>query len=419
MGNTLENITKFYKEISRDLKTIFLRSSIANFVINLNPYNSIYIVALGATGTQLGLLTSLSLALTAISSIATGWLSDRVNRKTMFLIGAFIGILVPLTYYMAASLLWLIPAFVFAGFADGMIAPPWTAMYANSIRNEHRGAVYGIANIFILTPTLFAALIGGQIVDRYGGLTTEGIRPIYLLQLILLVAAWLSVYWRLSDRVPNQFERKLSIKTMIKDYKIVLKRRGVKAWVGMKSLGSVSIGLAGPFWILFAATVHGASAITISYMVTARSLVNILTSPLSGRLTDSIGRKWMIIYGRIVMYIATIIFLVLGRQDIYLIAAWILMGFSDSTGVAWQAEEAELVNHTQRARMTALSVSAFNLLAVPASVLGGWLWDSINPLAPFIVMTVIDGCVRMPIVYKYVPDSKSLEAEAEPDGASL
>ena len=419
MRDTLKNITSFYRDLSRDLKTIFARSSIANFVVNINPYNSIYIVALGATGTQLGLLTSLSLALIAISSFATGWLSDRLNRKTMFLIGAFVGILVPLTYYMADNLLWLIPAFIFTGIADGIISPPWTAMYANSIKNEHRGAVYGIANIFILTPTLFAALIGGLIVERYGGLTIDGIKPIYLIQVMLLVLAWLTVYTRLSERIPGQYERKLSIKTMIKDYRIVLKRKGVKAWVGMKSLGSISIGLAGPFWMLFAATIHGASALTISYMVTVRSLVNIITSPMMGRLTDRHGRKWMIIGGRGIMYIGTIIFLILGKQQLFLILAWVLMGISDATGVAWQAQEAELVNHTQRARMTALSVSAFNLLAVPASVLGGWLWDSISPLAPFIVMAVIDGCIRMPIVYRYVPDSKSLQAEIEPDEASL
>lgn len=259
MSKTVKEISQFYQGVSKDLKIIFLRSSIANFAFNLNPYNSIFIVALGATGTQLGLLTSLSLGLTAIASIATGWLSDRLNRKMMFLIGAFVGILVPLTYYMADNLLWLIPAFIFAGFADGVISPPWTAMYANSVKNEHRGAIYGIANIFILTPTLFAALIGGQIANHYGGLTAEGIRPIYLVQLILLVVAWLSVYWKLGDRIPGQFKRKLSIQTMIKDYKLVLSREGVKAWVGMKSLGSISIGLAGPFWVLFAATFHGAS----------------------------------------------------------------------------------------------------------------------------------------------------------------
>jgi len=419
LKKTYYNLKSFYQGLSRDLKIILFRSSIANFVINLNPYNSIYIVSLGATGTHLGLLTSLSLALTATSSILTGWLSDRINRKKMFLIGALIGLLVPLTYYISNDILWLIPTFIFIGLADGIIAPPWTSMYANSVRNEHRGIVYGIANIFILTPTLLAAILGGRIVEKYGGLNIEGIRPLYIIQFFLLLIAFFSVYWMLSNRIPTQFEKKLNIDTMKQDYSEVLKREGVKAWVGMKSLGSISIGLAGPFWMLFAASVHGASAVTISYMVIARSLVNILTSPFSGRLTDSIGRKWMIIYGRFVMYFATIIFLTLGRYGFFLVIAWILMGLSDSTGVAWQAQEAELVNHTQRARMTALSVSAFNLLAVPASVLGGWLWDSINPLAPFILMAVMDGCVRMPIVYKYVPDSKSLVHELEPEEASL
>jgi DHA1 family multidrug resistance protein-like MFS transporter len=154
-------------------------------------------------------------------------------------------------------------------------------------------------------------------------------------------------------------------------------------------------------------------------MVTARSVVNILLSPLSGRLTDSIGRKWMILSGRVVMYVATLVFLFLGSSEIYLILAWVLMGVTDSTNVAWQAQEVELVNHTQRARMTALSVAAFNLLAVPSSVLGGWLWDSINPLAPFIIMFVVDGFIRMPIVYKYIPDSMTLEKEQEPEDANI
>ena len=419
MSEFLENLSSFYNDLSKDLKIIFFRSSIANFSYNLNPYTSIFIVALGATGTQLGLLTSLGLALTAIASIASGWLSDRVDRKKMFLIDAFIGMLVPLTYSFADNLYWVVPAFTFAGFTDGIIAPAWTAMYANSIKNEHRGTVYGIANLFILTPTLFAALIGGRIVNYNGGLTVEGIKPLYQVQLVLLILSWLVVYWKLGKRLPAQPKGNLNFSTMIKDYRTVLSRNGVKAWVGMKSLGSITIGLAGPFWMLFAATIYDASAITISYMVTARILVNIMVSPLSGRLTDKIGRKRMIIYGRIVMYISTVIFLMLGRSSILLVFAWVLMGLSDSTGVAWQAQEAELVNHSQRSRMTALSVAAFNLLAVPASILGGWLWDSVNPLAPFILMAVVDGCVRMPIVYRYVPDSMSLEHEGEPDEANI
>jgi MFS family permease len=416
---TTQELKSFYDGLSKDLKVIFARSSVANFVVNLNPYNSIFIIALGATGTQLGLLTSLSLGLTAVVAMLTGWLSDRLNRKHMFLIGAFVGVLVPLTYLMADGLYWLIPAFVFAGFADGIISPAWTAMYANSIRNKQRGTVYGLANVFILTPMLFAGLVGGQLVSLSGGLTVEGIRPVYMAQAVLLVAALLIVWRLLGDRVPTQPKRKLNLRTMIDDYGNVLGRKGVRSWVGMKSLGSLSIGLAGPFWMVYAAAVHGASAMVIAYMVTARSLTQILASPVAGRLTDSVGRKKMIIGGRIIMYAAATIFLTLGQIEALLIAAWVLMGLSDATGVAWQAEEAELVNHNQRARMTAMSVAAFNLLAVPASILGGWLWDSVSKLAPFVVMVIVDGLVRMPIVYLYVPEGKHMQHEPEPDEACV
>src|SRR4030042_1735715 len=145
-----QELRSFYGGLSRDLRVIFARSSIANFVVNLNPYNSIFIIALGATGTQLGLLTSLSLGLTALAAILTGWLSDRLSRKQMFLIGAFVGVLVPLTYLAAGDLYWLVPAFVFAGFADGIISPAWTALFANSIKNKQRGTVYGLGNTFLL-----------------------------------------------------------------------------------------------------------------------------------------------------------------------------------------------------------------------------------------------------------------------------
>ena len=171
----------------------------------------------------------------------------------MFLIGAFIGILVPLTYYLADNLLWLVPAFIFTGIADGIISPPWTAIYANSIKNKHRGAVYGIANIFILTPTLFATLLGGIIVERCGGLTTQGIKPIYLIQLVFLLTAWFAVRTRLSERIPGQNERKISLKTMIKDYRLVLKRKGVKV------IGSWLITLRKGSALLYSIIIYGMS----------------------------------------------------------------------------------------------------------------------------------------------------------------
>jgi len=51
-------------------------------------------------------------------------------------------------------------------------------------------------------------------------------------------------------------------------------------------------------------------------------------------------------------------------------------------------------------------VGSFNILAVPASILGGYLWDHMHPMAPFILMALIDGCIRMPYIYFKIPEGK-------------
>jgi MFS family permease len=323
----------------------------------------------------------------------------------MFLIGASLGALVPIIYAFSPSWFWLFPAFILAGLADGIIQPAWNTIYANSVKDSNRGKVYGLVNVFSVAPSLFAGLVGGALVSFFGGLTVQGIKPIYVLSASLLISILLIVWKYLPRELGSSEERSLSTKLMIEDYREVLKIKGARNWALMKSLGSISIGMAGPFWMLYAATIHKASALTIAYMVTARGLTNIIMSPFAGRLCDSIGRKKTIIGGRIIMYVATAIFL-LSPQDYIMIFAWILMGANDSTGVAWQAEEVELVHINQRARMTALSVSSFNILAVPASILGGFLWDNVSQLSPFLVMIMVDGLIRMPFIYLFIPEGR-------------
>lgn len=399
------NIFSFFKSLPPNLKVIIARFGLANFVFSVNTYGSIYLVALGASGTQIGLLNSVSLGLSSLFAFATGWICDRRSRKRIFLLGASLGALVPVIYASAPSWIWVFPAFILAGVADGIIQPSFTTIYANNVEDDHRGTVYGLVNVFATAPTLFAGLVGGLIVSYFGGLTASGIRPVYLLQAVILIVIVVLVWRYLKAEVAPSEERRLTLRDMIEDYREVLDIRGPRNWALMKSLGSFTVGMAGPFWMLFAGLFKNTSAMTMAYMVVARGATNVLLSPLSGRLTDAVGRKKMIIGGRLLMYTATAVFL-LSSSDWVLVLAWILMGANDSTGVAWQAEEVELVKRSQRARMTAISVGSFNLLAVPASILGGYLWDYVNPVAPFVVMAAIDGCIRMPFIYFRIPEGK-------------
>lgn len=380
------------------------RNSLANFIVNMNPYNSLFIFALGATGTELGMLSSIGLAFSTIFSVFTGWTSDRGDKKAIFLLGTAVYVLVPMAYILSPSWNWLAVAFILFGVSEGIIQPAWQAMYANSVNDGSRGTVYGLANLFVMSPILFAGLAGGTIVSVFGGMNVDGIRPLYYFQIVLTLAV-LALIWRYLTPPRRQGQPvPFSFSQMIADYREVLSIDGARSWVLMKSLGSITVGLVGPFWMIYASIVWGASAMTIAFMVTLRTLTKIVLSPTSGRLTDVYGRKKLIIGGRLMMYLSAVIFL-WGGGGLVLLLAWMLMGINDATSVAWQAKEVELVGSDQRARMTALSISAFNLLAVPASLLGGYMWDQVGYLAPFIFMIVVDGLVRMPIIIKYIPEA--------------
>ena len=70
------------------------------------PYLSIYIVALGATATQLGLVNSIGMIAAGIIGPFTGWFIDRTGPKNIYLVGIGLLAISYLTYGIAHS--WVI-----------------------------------------------------------------------------------------------------------------------------------------------------------------------------------------------------------------------------------------------------------------------------------------------------------------------
>jgi MFS family permease len=385
---------------------MIVRNSLRNFVDALNPYNSIYINSLGASEIQIGILTAISSGLGAFFAMATGWIADRRDKKTIFLIGALLGLFVPLVYLVADVWVWLICAFAFEGVRIGVILPAWSAMYANSIENNVRGTVYGIANTLTILPTILAPLIGGVVVTHFGGLTVDGIRPLYVMQFVTLLLTWVYVFKFLkrehSNRTPDN---ELLFSMFLKDYKTILTIKGAKTWLTMKMLGAVSVGLAGPFWILYAATVLQASSLTIAFMVTSRLLTHLIFSPFIGRLVDQFSRKKLIVGARFIMFGAVVIFLYSSGNPTVMIGSWAIWGISNACFVAWDIQMVEMVPNSFRARWVAMDHSAFHLLSIPAAILGGYLWETLGPISPFLLMIIIDGGLRMPMIYFGVPET--------------
>ena len=97
----------FLEKQQRDWKVTVLRTSLDKFAYQIIfPYLSIYIIALGATATQLGMVNSLGMIGAGILGPFTGWFIDRTGPKKIYLLGIGFLALSYFTYAMAQS--WFI-----------------------------------------------------------------------------------------------------------------------------------------------------------------------------------------------------------------------------------------------------------------------------------------------------------------------
>jgi MFS family permease len=94
----------FLARQDRDWKVTVIRTSLDKLAYQMVfPYLSIYIVALGATVTQLGMVNSLGMVAAGIMGPFTGWFIDRTGPKKIYLIGIGLLAISFFTYGIAQS----------------------------------------------------------------------------------------------------------------------------------------------------------------------------------------------------------------------------------------------------------------------------------------------------------------------------
>ena len=73
----------FVKGRPHDFKVIVARQGLQRFLYQLTfPYQSIFILGLGATSVELGVVNSVGLAIGAVASPFTGWFTDTAQKAS-------------------------------------------------------------------------------------------------------------------------------------------------------------------------------------------------------------------------------------------------------------------------------------------------------------------------------------------------
>jgi len=186
----------------RDWKVTAIRSSTFRLLYQmLLPYLSVYVLLLGATGTQLGIVNSIGMAVAGLTAPLAGWLIDRVGVKNIYLAGIFLLAVSWLVYAIAPSWTFIIIAMLayWLGFRTSMHG--CTVICGNSLTTQNRTTAMSCCETLAAGLLGMAGpMLGAFIVSSFGGVSISGIRPLFYISLAGTIATFFLVLTQITNR---------------------------------------------------------------------------------------------------------------------------------------------------------------------------------------------------------------------------
>lgn len=408
----------FFKRQQRDWKISLVRSNTHMFLHRLiDPYLSIYIMALGATATQLGLINSIGMVVAGVFSLFIGTLIDRAGVKKVYLLTIAMLILAYFVYGIAQS--WVIAIIAMVAFWLGH-SPSMQAcgvICANCLATEERAtgmALCETASMGILG--IAAPMIGALLVTAFGGINVSGIRPIFYICLAVNAATFFLILTQLSDRrwgsiavTSTNFFKGLS--------EVFKKGRNLKRWILISTITSLPMGMVMPFRQVFAHDIKGADQYILGLMVTASAVVPIVLGIVMGRLADRIGRKKLIYMSMPFVWLSNLI-LIWAPSTGWLVVAGALQGFFMLSGLPERAMSRELVPADQMGRWLGVLDFCKMLFSAGSVYLAGVIWDRFGPHYIFLVIIATDILIRIPLLLG-MPETLRLQSTQDNGDSGL
>jgi MFS family permease len=410
----LGNGISFLKRQERDWKVTVLRTSLDKLAYQMVfPYLSIYIVALGATGTELGMVNSIGMIIAGLFGPFTGWFIDRIGPKKIYLAGiGFMGVSY-LTYGLAES--WGITTIAMIAYWLGFSTSSHSCatICGNCLVNRDR------ATGMLICETVAAGLLGMAgpmlatwLVARYGGVTIGGIRPLFFTGLIITIGTFIMVLTQLSKRM--WVRAGVNGANVLKGISEVLAGGShLKKWLVIASISQLPAGMVFPFTQVFAHSIKGADEFILGAMVTGSALTSILFAIPLGRLADRIGRKKVLYVTTPLFWISSLI-LIFAPSPAFLVIAGILQGFYFIGASIAAAIERELVPPGQMGRWVGITRFFKMILSAILALTAGIIWDRVGPQYPFIAFVAFDLLIRMPLLIS-MPETLHAHFKAEGD----
>lgn len=364
------------------------------------PILPLYLVnVLGFSKEFIGLTEGILTSASSVFRFVAGWLSDKLGKqKPIVFVGYFLSMISrPLLAFVTSGIGILGLRFT-DGVGKGVKDSPKDVLIAGSTEQANRGKGFGIA----------------RMLDTFG--SVAGPLLLFLLLYIFRDSVLKYHYILLFCAVPLLFTLSIlvfkvkEVSSRKEESNVVLEKEKlpIKFYVFLTIISFFTIGNSSDAFLILRAQNVGVTLLAIPLVYALFNFVYASASVPLGSLSDKIGREKVILLGWFAYAVSYLGFASVSSS----LGVWIVFGFyglyyATTEGVA-KAFVADMVPLSRRGTAYGIYNMTVGLVSLPASIIAGFLWDKIDPAAPFYFGAIIAGISAILLFFFVMLKKKSV-----------
>lgn len=336
------------------------------------PYLNIYAVEIGATYSEMGIITSVNNAAPAILQPIWGTLSDKKGKRKPFIfLGYFAGSTLIFLFLLAKDpmlfALFLATHFIVLSAST----PAWNALLGKIIPEKVRGKVLGKVNSIAFAGRVFATAIAGIIMTWILGQTLES-----QYAFAFIAAAFFGILgslFILKFKEPVENGGTLLYRGLKTSLREAFKNGYFRRLCSLEALFGMAMSMSWPYFSVVMVRKLEAS----KFEIAVASIIFGATASLSqfylGKIVDRFGRKPVIVVSRILLPLYPFLF-ILSQNMCYVYLANFIGGVSNGLSmVAISAYILDISQEHERGTYFATYNTLYGLATFVGSIFSGYL----------------------------------------------
>ena len=359
---------------------------------------SIYLVELGASVGQVGLVFTVAALVPTALQIFGGWLSDTIGRLRAISLGSSIALFGYLLFFLSPSWEWIMLGLCIEYVSGAMVGPSFAAYIAEQSEESLLGRAFGLSNSLYMIVTVIGPAMAGFLAYRFG------FRWMLLVALIFYAAAtglrlWMALARRFASRREAEKPTWFRLKTQLGAMFALLVAGGILTWIWVTdAIGDTAFNMISQLYPIYLSEIGGLNVEQIGLVNASMGVAMIMSSYAAGWLSDRLGERLVIVQAFLIEGIGIFVLLQANGYPAFL-AAMFIFGFGTGSLIpAYDSLISKVVPQEKRGLAFGLFGTSLGLLSLPFPWVGAQLWERFRPTAPFWI-TFAACLISVPIAW--------------------